>query len=181
MKRIVLNSLLCVCAASAGQAYAAMDEGMQQYRESLAGAHSTFKADLAHCGQLKGQERDLCKAQAKAVHRKATADAIAAQRNTPQARVDARIAAADADYDVASTACKADRGNERAACMKQAKEARMTATRQAAADLQLTESRNRAKEQKRRDYYRASRAKCDALAGAAKEACMTLARAQYGE
>ena len=181
MKRIVFSSLLCMGAALAGQAYAAVDEGMQQYRDSLAGAHSTYKADLAHCGQLKGQERDMCKAEAKAVHRKATADAVAAHRNTPQARVDARIAAADADYDVASTACKAGRGNERGACMKQAREARMTAIRQASADLKLTESRNRAKEQKRKDYYRASRAKCDALAGAAKEACMTLARAQYGE
>ncbi len=183
MKRIVINCLLYFSVAMAGQAMAAaaVGENLQQYRESLAGARSTFNADLAHCKQLKSDERDICRAQARAVHRKADAEAIAQQRNTPQARVDARITSADADYDLARAACKAMPRKERAACLKDAKAQRTEASSHAIADLNVTQARNKAKEEKRKSYYSASLKKCDALAGAAKEACMTLARAQYGE
>jgi hypothetical protein len=181
MKRIVINSLLYLSVALSGAATAAGDENLQQYRESLAGARSTFNADMAHCKALQADERDMCRAQAKAVHKKANAEAIAHQRNTAQARVDARIATADADYDLARAGCKATRGNERDACLQQAKAQRVAATTDAMADLKVTQARNKAKEQKRKSYYRASREKCDALAGAARQACMTLARAQYGE
>ena len=183
MKRLVIHFLMYLSAAMGGPALAAaaVNENLQQYRESLAGARSTFNADLAHCKQLSSDERDGCRAQARAVHRKANAEAIAHQRNTPQARVDARITSADADYDLARAACKAIPRNERAACMKDAKVQRIDASSHAIADLNVTQARNKAKEEKRKSYYNASRKKCDALAGAAKEACMTLARAQYGE
>lgn len=111
MKRIVINSLMYLSVALSGAATAAVNENLQEYRESLAGARSTFNADMAHCKSLQADERDMCRAQAKAVHKKANAEAIAHQRNTAQARVDARIARADADYDLARAACKATRGN----------------------------------------------------------------------
>jgi hypothetical protein len=45
----------------------------------------------------------------------------------------------------------------------------------------VTHARNKAKGEKRKAYYRAEREKCDALAGAAKQACISLARSRYGE
>ena len=181
MKHLVVSSLLYLFAAMSGTALAAADDGLQQYRESLAGARSTLTADLAQCGQVQAGERGLCRAQARAVYKKANAEAIAHQRNTPQARVDARITAADADHELAIAGCKLAQPRERDACKRQAKEKRVEETRHAMADLHVTQGRNKVKEEKRKAYYSASRKKCDALAGAAKEACMTLARAQYGE
>lgn len=181
MKHIVLSSLLYLLVAIPGIALAAADEGQQQYRESSAGARSTLNADLAQCRQVRADERGLCRAQARAVYKKAIAEAIAHQRNTPQARVDARIAAAEADHELALAGCKRAPAGERDGCRRQAKAQRVEATRHAVADLQVTQGRNRVKEEKRKAYYSASRKKCDALAGAAREACMTLARAQYGE
>ena len=106
---------------------AADDERTQQYRELLAGARSTHDADIRQCRRMQGPERTLCMAQARAVHRKATAEAVAYQRNTPQARVDARMAAADADFAVARVRCKASRGNARDVCMQEARAARVAA------------------------------------------------------
>jgi hypothetical protein len=182
MKRRVTNLLFaCAAIAAANHAVAAPDEGMQQYRESLAGARATYESDLAQCKQMRGEERDLCTVEAKAAHKKANAEAIAHHRNTPEARVDARIAAADADYDVARARCKAQRGNERDVCMQRARAERVAATADAKSDLRVTQARNKAKEEKRKAYYRAEREKCDALAGAAKQACISLARSRYGE
>lgn len=181
MKHSVICSLLLLAVAMPSPALLAADKDMPQYRESLAKARATYDADIARCRKMKQAERDLCTARAKAGQKKATSEVMARHRNTPQARVDARIAAADADHDMARAGCKARRANERDVCMQQASARHLAATADAKADLQVTQARNKAKEQKRKAYYRASREKCDALAGAAKEACMTLARAQYGE
>lgn len=177
----LLACMLLLASAAAG---AADKQRLQQYRESMEGARATYSADAGHCrkdSSLRGQARALCLAQAKAEYRKATADAVARWRNTAQARTDARIAAADADHDVARARCKAGPGQAQPACMRQAKAERLAATVDARSDLQVTEARNRDREERKKAYYRAARERCDALAGAAKEACMTLARAQYSE
>src|SRR6476661_9962953 len=150
MKRIAISILLAWSAiACASEAMGATDEAMQQYRESLAGARATYESDLAQCRQMQGAARALCTVEAKAAHKKADAEASAHHRNTPEARVDARIAAADADYDVALARCKAKRGNERDVCIQQAKADRTAATADAMSDLRVTQARNKAKEEKR--------------------------------
>lgn len=173
--------LACAALVGAGQAGAASDERFQQYRESLEGARATYRADAAHCRQEKGGARQLCLAEARAVHKKASAEAVAHWRNTAQARTDARIVAADADLEVAKVRCKTGPGRARDACLRQARQERLAATTDARSDLRVTEARDRDKEERKKRYYRAAREKCDALAGAAREACMTLARAQYSE
>nr|WP_217344726.1 hypothetical protein [Noviherbaspirillum sp. L7-7A]MBV0878900.1 hypothetical protein [Noviherbaspirillum sp. L7-7A] len=175
--------LACIPLLASAAAGAAGNDRRQQYRESMEGARANYTADARHCRQDSDSRsaRAVCLAQAKAEHKKATAETVAHWRNTAQARTDARIAAADADHDVARARCKAGPGQAQAACLRQAKAARLAATTDARSDLRVTESRNRDKEERKKAYYRAARERCDALAGAAKEACMTLARAQYSE
>ena len=178
---VVLASASLLAGAAAN---AADNERRTQYRESMEGARATYTADARQCRQgndSRGGARAVCLAQAKAEYKKATAEAVAHWRNTAQARTDARIAAADADHDVARARCKAGSGQAQSACLRLAKEERMAATADARSDLRVTEVRNRDREERKKAYYRAARDKCDALAGAAKEACMTLARAQYSE
>ena len=174
---VVLASASLLAGATAD---AADNERLTQYRESMEGARATYTADARQCRQG-GATRAVCLAQAKAEYKKATAEAVAHWRNTAQARTDARIAAADADHDVARARCKAGSGQAQSACLRLAKEERMAATADAKSDLRVTEARNRDREERKKAYYRVARDKCDALAGAAKEACMTLARAQYSE
>jgi hypothetical protein len=183
-RRSMALMLACASMLASVGANAADHERLQQYRESMEGARATYAADARHCRQdsdNKGGARAICLAQAKAMHKKATAEAVAHWRNTVQARTDARIAAADADHDVAGVRCKAGPRQARDACMREARAERLAATADARSDLRVTESRNRDKEARKKAYYRTARERCDALAGAAKEACMTLARAQYGE
>ena len=106
MKQFVLSSLLYLSVAMPGIALAAADDTQQQYRESSAGARSTLNADLAQCRRVAADERGLCSAQARAVYKKALAEAVAHQRNTPQARVDARIASAAARASVPAAGSK---------------------------------------------------------------------------
>lgn len=180
-KRIGMLMLACAALLATG-ASAADNERLQQYRESLEGARATYAADARHCRQEADRgARAVCVAQARAVYKKATADAVAYWRNTAQARTDARIAAAEADHALAKARCKAGPGQGRDACLKQATAQRVAATTDARSDLRVTESRNRDREERKMAYYRAARERCDALAAAAKEACMTLARAQYSE
>ena len=175
-----IAALACASLLASAAAGAADNERLRQYRESMEGARATYTADARHCRQ-DGDSRALCLAQAKGEYKKATAEAVAHWRNTAQARTDARIAAADADHDVARARCKLGPAGSRADCMRQAKAERLAVTADARSDLRVTEARNRDKEERKKAYYRAAREKCDALAGAAKEACMTLARAQYSE
>ncbi|WP_194711082.1 hypothetical protein [Noviherbaspirillum soli] len=183
-RRRSIAVLACTSLLASAAAGAADNERLRQYRESMEGARATHVADARHCRQdsgSRGATRALCSAQAKAEYKKATAEAVAHWRNTAQARTDARIAAADADHDVAVARCKAGPADAKAGCMRQARAERLAATADARSDLRVTEARNRDKEERKKAYYRAARERCDALAGAAKEACMTLARAQRSE
>ena len=56
---------------------------------------------------LSGNPKDVCVAEAKAAEKKTIAEAEAQYKNTDKARADAKIAAAEADYDVAKAKCGA--------------------------------------------------------------------------
>jgi len=92
------------------------------YRAALDRASSDYNRKRAGCRSLKGNERTVCVAEAKAESTKAQAAAEAAFRNTPRARMDARVTSANADYAVAKARCNDRSGSERRACLKTAKD-----------------------------------------------------------
>jgi len=92
------------------------------YRAALDRASSDYNRKRAGCRSLKGSERTVCVAEAKAESTKAQAAAEAAFRNTPRARMDARVTSANADYAVAKARCNDRSGSERRACLKTAKD-----------------------------------------------------------
>jgi hypothetical protein len=155
-------------------------------------ADAQYKVDKEACSSMKGNAKDICLAQAKGKEDVAKADAEAAYKNTPKARETARVAHAQADYKVAIEKCDDLAGNSKDVCVKEAKAAlvkgkadakvdRVTAdTRQDAATKQA-EARKDASADKRDAEYKVATEKCDALAGSAKDACVSNAKARFGK
>lgn len=80
-----------------------------------------YKADKAHCDELAGNTKDVCKAQAKAKERVAKAELEANAKGTPKARYEAQLVRAEAEYEVAKEKCDDLAGNQKDVCEKEAK------------------------------------------------------------
>ena len=150
-----------------------------------------YKADADRCKALSGNAHDICVKQAKGKEKIARAELEASYKDTDKARYDARVTRADADYDVAKEKCDDLAGNPKDVCLKEAKAARTRAIADAkvarvsreqaqkAAAKTDDQRRDAAKETRDADYA-VARAKCDTLAGSAKDRCLDDAKARYG-
>ena len=94
-----------------------------EYSAAKDNANAAYKSARAQCDSLSGNLKDVCIAQAKANLKKAKAEAEAQYKNTDKARRDAKVEAAEADYDVAKAKCDAKTGNDKDVCIKEAKAA----------------------------------------------------------
>jgi hypothetical protein len=148
--------------------------------------------DKGACSPLSGNAKDICTAEAKGKYNVAKAEAEAARDNTPKARENARIAHAQANYDVAIEKCDDLAGNRKDVCVKEAKAELVKAKAHANVDRVVTDTqkdaatkqadaRKEANEDKRDAEYKVAIAKCDALEGPAKSACVSSAKVQYGK
>ena len=155
-------------------------------------ADAQYKVDKEACSSLTANAKDICMAQAKGKHNVARADADAAYTNTPKARQNARIAHAQAGYDVAIERCDDLAGNAKDVCVKEAKAGlvkgkadakvdRVTADARKESTVKQAEVRTEANADKREADYKVAIEKCDALAGAAKDSCVGNAKAQFGK
>lgn len=79
-----------------------------------------YKADMKNCDAMKGNDRDVCKKEAKAKRDSAKADAKAGKKEA-EARHDATKEKRDAAYDVAKEKCDAISGDAKDQCIAQAK------------------------------------------------------------
>jgi hypothetical protein len=183
----IMKKLLAILLAGtigmgfASCAFSATDEAKASYMTAKDAADAEYKAGRAKCDSLAGNPKDVCVEEAKAARTGAKADAEARYRNTPKARAKARVEMADADYDVAKAKCNAKTGNDKDVCIKEAKAARIAAKEDAKADKKETEARADARKEKLNADYKVAIEKCDALAGAAKDHCVSTAKAQYGK
>src|SRR5512140_1660859 len=162
------------------------------YNLAVKDADAQYKIDNDACSALSGNAKDICVAGAKGKASVAKADAEAAYKHTPKARENARIAHAQASYDVAIEKCDDLAGNAKDVCVKEAKAElvkgkanakvdRVTADTSREAATKQAEARKDASTDKRDAEYKVAIEKCDALAGAAKDACISKAKAQYGK
>ena len=165
--------------AGAG-ALAATSEAKLAYNAARDAAASSYKAARARCDGITGNPKDVCIEEAKAARVRTEADAEAQYKNTVRAYTKARVAIADANYDVDKTRCKALTGNDKDVCIEQAKASEVAAKADAKADKKVIDARNGAREDKRIAEYKVASEKCDALAGSAKDTCVTAAKSQYG-
>jgi hypothetical protein len=177
-------------ATAATTSMAPMSKG--GYDVAVKHADEQYKAEKAACGNLSGNAKDVCMEEAKGHEKVAKADAEAAYRNTPKTREAARLARADATYNVAKERCDDLAGNPKDVCVQEAKAILVKNQADAKVDRVSTETRQDATikqadamkaagDDKRNANYKVAIEKCDALAGPAKDACVASAKVQYGK
>ena len=164
----------------------------EAYDVAIKNADTQYKIDKDACTSRSGNAKDICLAEANGKEKVAKADAEAAYNNTPKAREGARVTRAEATYNVAKEKCDELAGNPKDVCVKEADAALVKAkananvdrvaadTRQEAATKQA-EARKEANADKRDAEYKVAIEKCDALAGPAKDSCISNAKVQYGK
>ncbi|CAN5163850.1 hypothetical protein BH11PSE11_BH11PSE11_17950 [soil metagenome] len=94
-----------------------------------------YKTAKTQCKALTGNEKDVCKAEAKAAERRADAKAEADYKGTPKAKAALRKVGAEADYLVARAKCGVQTGAEKSTCINNAKAAKDTALSDANASV----------------------------------------------
>jgi hypothetical protein len=120
--------------AFAGPVFAADAMSKDEVKAEKERIDTEYKAARDKCKDMKGNEKDVCMAEAKGQHNVAKAELEAKQKDTPKARYNVATAKADADYNVAKEKCDDMKGKEKKQCEKDAKAARDSAKKQAKAD-----------------------------------------------
>jgi hypothetical protein len=149
-----------------------------------------FKTQRLACDGRAGNAKDICMAEAKGNEKVAKAEVEARDKGTAKARQEALVARADASYDVAKERCDDFAGNTKDVCLKDAKAVLVKATADAKLERKTTDAAMSANEKigdaqaqanntKREADYKAARERCDSLAGNAKDACISQAKATY--
>ena len=194
MSKLLISLLAAAGIAFAGAANAAGSSAMSRdtYKADKDKIEAQYKSEKSHCDSMSGNAKDVCKAEAKGKEKVAKADLEADYKNTDKARYDARVAKADADYDVAKEKCDDLTGTDKDVCVKQAKAthtkakadakvARVDNKTAANATEKRVEARQDAREDTRDAQYKVAKEKCDAMSGAAKDQCIKDAKAHYGK
>jgi hypothetical protein len=193
MIALLVSAGLGFAGASAAQMNASTTAPISKasYTQAVKDADAQYKIDKDACASLSGNAKDICVAEAYGKASVAKAEAAAAYKHTPKARESARIAHAKANYNVAIEKCDDMAGNPKDVCVKEAKSElvkgkanakvdRVAADTNRAAATKQAETRKDASADKREAEYKVAIEKCDALAGAAKDACVSKAKAQFG-
>jgi len=182
-----------------------MAEGISKddYKAGKDKISAEYKSAKANCASLSGNANDICIVEAKGKEKVAKAELEAHYKPSPKAHYKARIAKAEADYEVAKERCDDMDGNAEDVCKKEAKAALTTAKADAKAQMKITDANDTAKEKSaeargeakdkaadaRRDAaadkmdaeYGVAKEKCDKYAGDAKTRCMDQAKARFGK
>lgn len=177
-------------ATAPGAAPSAMSK--DAYSQAIKNVDAQHKIDKDACAPLSGNAKDICVAGADGNRDSAKADAEAAYENSPKAREKARVAHAQANYNVAIEKCDNLAGNLKDVCVKEAKASfvkgkseakvdRVAADTRYDATTKRSEARSEASADVRDADYKVAIEKCDALAGATKESCVRGAKAQFGK
>ena len=194
MTALFVTAGLGFSGASAAQMNSPMTAPISKasYTQAVKDADAQYKTDKDACASFSGNAKDICLAEAKGKASVAKADAEAAYKHTAKARENARIAHAQANYNVAIEKCDDLAGNRKDVCVKEAKSElvkgkadakvdRVAADTSKEAATKQAEARKDASVDKREAEYKVAIEKCDALAGPAKDTCVSNAKSQYGK
>ena len=103
----------------------------QQYEAAKARIAAQLKADQKLCASLKGDKREVCDAQAEGREKAEKARLEARYKPSPENTLEAKVATAEANYEVARAKCELLKGKAEKRCEKEAKAAKEAAIRQA--------------------------------------------------
>jgi hypothetical protein len=182
MKITMPSVLLGIAVLASASAFAAPSaEARAAYVQAKDRAEADYKVARAKCDAITGNPKEVCKAEADAARVRTREEASALYKNTLKAFTASRLKIADANYALDKAKCGALAGNDKDVCIKQAKATLIAAQADATADKKAIEARTDARDDKRTAEYKVALEKCDAYAGAAKDSCVSTAKAQYGK
>lgn len=185
---------ICLATCSVVLASGAMAQNMPkaQYKADKEKISIDYKSAREACNALSDNAKDICVAQAKGQEKIAHADLEAAYKPSQSKQYKARVAKAEAAYDLAKQRCDDLTGNPKAVCITEAKAAEATAkadakvqkkTSQAntTASGKVEDARSEAADDKVTAQYKVAKEKCDVFAGPAKDKCMNDAKTHFGK
>ena len=188
MSKLMISLLAAAGIAFAGAANAADNKTMSRdaYKADKDKIEAQYKSDKDHCSSMSANAKDICQAEAKGKEKVAKAELEANYKNTDKARNEARMAQADANYDVAKEKCDDLSGNQKDVCVKEAKavhtkakaDAKVAKVTNKTAEKRA-DARKDAREDTRDAQYKVAIEKCDAMSGAAKDQCVKNAKVSF--
>lgn len=179
MKRMLASVIIAIATIGfVSSSNAATKEEKATYKAATDQADAEYKMARDKCKELKGNEKDVCSAEAKAARIHTKANAEAAYKKTPKAEREAREDIADADYAVAKAKCGSKSGNDKDVCIKEAKVVKTNAMMDSKANQKSSEARKDAREEKRDAAKDLAEEKCESLTGQAKQNCEMKAKAK---
>lgn len=204
MKSHTLNCITLAMGLTFGaSAFAADTMTKVAYKDAKTKIEADYKAALVPCDALAGNPKKICTVEAKGNKKVALANLDASNEPTARHQQQASEEKADAAYDLAHQKCQEQTGNAKDVCIKEAKAAQVTAKADAKALMKtdaankdasktITKAANKANEKigdarsdaaadKSDAQYKVEIEKCDALAGPAKDKCLTQAKTRFGK
>jgi hypothetical protein len=151
------------------------------YQASKTRISADYKADKAACASLAANAKDVCVEEAKAKEKVARSELEYSFSGKSKDRNKVLVAKAESTYAVAKEKCDDKAGNDKDVCVKEAKAVEVKALADAKLGKEIGEARKDAAADKRDADYNVAIEKCDALAGDAKAACVTAAKAKFGK
>ena len=113
------------------------------YAVQLDRIEADYRTARESCEGAAGHSRNVCVAEARALRRIAQAELAARSSGTPKSQYDARVARAEAEFDVAKERCGEHSGHQRELCIHDARAAEARAKDEARVARQESESRER--------------------------------------
>ena len=203
MKKFTITAMTIAVGLAFSTSATAQTMSKNDYKTGMNSIEAEYRSDKAGCESLSGNAGDVCMAEAKGKEDVAKANLDARNKNSNQARYQALVTKAEADYSVAKEKCDDQAGNAKDVCLKEAKAAETAAKADAKSQMKVSKANTKADEEsavarkeardesadarqdaatdKRDANYAVAKEKCDALAGGAKDSCMDAAKVHYGK
>jgi hypothetical protein len=181
-----------------GSALAMTESEYKAQKDKLSADYKVMKD---RCKGMSGNAKDICQAEVKGEHEIAEKELTANYKPTDKNQYDARVAKADAVYNVAKEKCDDLKGNDKDVCVKEAKAAHTTAKANAKVSKtvatqstnpsttvtgenksveKIADAKRAANDDKKEAAYKVAKEKCDALTGQPKDDCIAKAKLAYG-
>jgi len=135
MKTLIATLLATAAGASfAAAPTAALNHDPATYRNVTQKALTEYRAAVAKCDSMNGNDKDVCMAEAKLARTRTEADALSQYNNTAGGRAHARANLANAEFALAKAKCDAKSGADKDSCMSNAKSVHTAALADAKSD-----------------------------------------------
>jgi osmotically-inducible protein OsmY len=123
MNRLNITTIAAAIALALSTGAIAQSLSKDDYKAGKDKIVTEYKSSKAACGSLSGNTKDICVVEAKNKEKVATAELEASYKPSVKASHAVIIAKAEAEYAIAKEKCDDKSGNDKTACVKEAKTA----------------------------------------------------------